>query len=47
LCPPRAAYALTEAWPACRLEIIEGAGHDMSETGVAPAMVEALRQLAE
>lgn len=47
LCPPRAAYALTEAWPDCRLEIIEGAGHDMSETGVAPAMVAALRRLAD
>jgi proline iminopeptidase len=47
LCPPRAAYALTEVWPDCRLEIIEGAGHDMSETGVAPAMVAALRRLAD
>jgi proline iminopeptidase len=47
LCPPRSAYALTEAWPDCRLQIIEGAGHDMSEPGVAPAMAEALRRLAD
>jgi proline iminopeptidase len=46
LCPPKNAYALCEAWPDCRLEIIEGAGHDMGEPGVAPAMAEALRRLA-
>ncbi len=46
LCPPRSAYALTEAWRDCRLEIIEGAGHDMSERGIAPAMAEALNRLA-
>ncbi len=47
LCPPRSAYALCAAWPSCRLEIIEGAGHDVGEPGVAPAMVEALRRLAD
>ncbi len=46
LCPPKSAYALTQAWPDSRLEIIEGAGHDMTEPGVAPAMAEALRRLA-
>jgi len=46
LCPPKNAYALCAAWPGCRLDIIEGAGHDMGEPGVAPAMVEALRRLA-
>ena len=46
LCPPKSAYALEQAWPECRLQIIEGAGHDMSEPGVAAAMAEALRMLA-
>jgi proline iminopeptidase len=46
LCPPKNAYALCAAWPDCRLEILEGAGHDMGEPGVAPAMAEALRRLA-
>jgi len=46
LCPPKSAYVLAQAWPDCRLEIIEGAGHDMAEPGVAPAMAEALRRLA-
>ena len=46
LCPPKNAYALCAAWPDCRLEIIEGAGHDMGEPGVAPAMADALRRLA-
>jgi proline iminopeptidase len=46
LCPPRAAYALCEAWPDCRLQMMESAGHCMSEPGVAEAMAEAVRKLA-
>ena len=46
LCPPRAAYALSEAWPGCRLQMMESAGHCMSEPGVAEAMAEAVRKLA-
>lgn len=47
LCPPKSAYALCQQWPECRLQVIEGAGHDMGEPGVAPAMAEALNRLAE
>jgi proline iminopeptidase len=47
LCPPKSAYDLTRAWPDCRLQIIEGAGHDMGEPGVAAAMAEALSRLAD
>jgi len=46
LCPPKSAYALQQAWPICRLRFMEGAGHCMSEPGVADAMAEAVRALA-
>ncbi len=46
LCPPKSAYALQQAWPACRLQLMEEVGHCMSEPGVAEAMAEAVRTLA-
>jgi proline iminopeptidase len=46
LCPPKSAFALSEAWPDCRLQILEGVGHCMSEPGVAQAMAEGLLALA-
>jgi proline iminopeptidase len=45
LCPPKNAFALSEAWPACRLQLMENAGHCMSEPGVADAMADAVRTL--
>ena len=47
LCPPAAAYALAQAWPDCRLTLIEAAGHAMSEAGVAEAMAAAVRELSQ
>ncbi len=47
LCPPKNAFALSEAWPDCRLQLIENAGHCMSEPGVASAMAEAVRDLTK
>jgi proline iminopeptidase len=44
LCPPKSAYALHEAWPGSRLQIMEDAGHCMSEPGVASAMADAVRE---
>ena len=46
LCPPKSAYALQEAWPDCRLQLMEGAGHCVTEPGVATAMATAVRALA-
>ena len=46
LCPPISAYALTEVWTDCRLQIMENAGHCMSEPGVAEAMAEAVCALS-
>jgi len=47
LCPPKNAYALSEAWPDGRLQVMESAGHCMSEPGVADAMAEAVRALTQ
>jgi proline iminopeptidase len=44
LCPPKNAYALTKAWPAARLEIIDHAGHSMTEPGVMEAMRRAVSE---
>jgi proline iminopeptidase len=38
LCPPKSACAIAAAWPAARLEILDHAGHAMTEPGVMEAM---------
>jgi proline iminopeptidase len=45
LCPPKAAYALSEAWSNCRLEIIDKAGHAITEPGVMEALAAAVSEL--
>lgn len=45
LCPPVTAHALCQRWPACRLEIVDAAGHDVNEPGILPAMQNALIEL--
>jgi len=45
LCPPEAAHALASAWPDARLEIIDTAGHAMTEPGVMEAMRKAISEL--
>lgn len=42
LCPPKNAYALAATWPGARLEIIDRAGHSMTEPGVMDAMRRAI-----
>lgn len=39
ICPPTAAYRLTEAWPASTLRIIPRAGHALSEPGISAELV--------
>ncbi len=46
LCPPVSAVALARAWPECRLQMIETAGHAMTEPGVEDAMRAAVAELA-
>jgi proline iminopeptidase len=45
LCPPAAAFALADRWPGSRLVFVEGAGHAMSEPGIAEAMTTAIMSL--
>ncbi len=45
LCPPAAAYALSTAWGRARLEIIDRAGHAISEPGVMEALAAAVSEL--
>ncbi len=46
LCPPRAAYDLAEAWGAnCRLELLDKAGHAITEHGVMQALTAAVNEL--
>lgn len=44
--PPRAAYALSRAWPAASLHIVPEAGHAASEPGVIDGLVRATDSLA-
>ncbi len=44
LCPPVNAYALAAAWPDAQLEIIDHAGHAMTEPGVMEAMRRAIEE---
>jgi proline iminopeptidase len=46
LCPPKAAHALSEAWETCRLEVIDKAGHAITEPGVMEALSKAISELA-
>lgn len=45
LCPPENAHALASAWPASKLQIIDAAGHAMTEPGVMAAMRTAITAL--
>ncbi len=45
LCPPENAHALAAAWPEARLEILDTAGHAMTEPGVMDAMRRAIAEV--
>lgn len=47
LCPPHTAYALSEAWGDCKLELLDRAGHAISEQGVMEALTRAIRELTD
>lgn len=38
LCPPATAHALSRKWPRCKLEIVDTAGHAISEPGILPKL---------
>ena len=41
VCPPESAWELSQAWPEARLEIVQDAGHSVSEPGIIEALVSA------
>lgn len=45
VCPPRAAWALHQAWPEASFQMIEDAGHAAFEPGIASALVAATDKL--
>ncbi|HIN65675.1 MAG TPA: prolyl aminopeptidase [Candidatus Obscuribacterales bacterium] len=47
LCPPKAAYDLSQRWGNCELQIAEGVGHAMTEAGVMDAMRQAIMRLTK
>lgn len=46
ICPPKSAFALHEAWPASRLQMVSASGHSLSETGISSALVTVMDDLA-
>ncbi len=46
VCPVNQAFALSDAWPSAKLEIIPDAGHASSERGITDALVRATNRLA-
>lgn len=46
LCPPRAAYEISAAWETCRLQLVDKAGHAMTEPGVSDALAAAVSEFA-
>ena len=46
LCPPKTAHDLAEAWGNCRLQIVDKAGHAITEPGVMDALTAAVTELA-
>ena len=46
VCPVNQAFALSEAWPEARFDIIADAGHSSSEVGTVDALIRATERLA-
>lgn len=45
LCPPKTAYALSQAWKNCQITFIDRAGHAMTEPGVTEKMTEIISKM--
>lgn len=42
ICPPASAWRLQQAWPQCRLQIVDDAGHSAFEPGIQAALIAAM-----
>ena len=47
ICPPTAAWRLSELWPASDLVMVRHAGHALSEPGISAELVRAMDRIAE
>ena len=47
ICPPAAAYSLSEAWPDAELRMIPRAGHALSEPGISAELVRTMDRLVQ
>ncbi|RMF40244.1 MAG: prolyl aminopeptidase [Alphaproteobacteria bacterium] len=47
ICPPRSAWALHRAWPGSELSLVMGAGHALSEPGIAAELVSVMDRLRD
>ena len=47
VCPMESAWELHRAWPEAKLEIIDDAGHSLSEKGITSALIESTERYAK
>ncbi len=47
ICPPSAAWRLSQLWPACNLKMVRNAGHALSEPGISAELVRVMDQIGE
>ena len=47
LCPPRTAHALAANWTNAKVQIVDGAGHSLSDPGITEAVTAAIRSFAQ
>ena len=45
VCPPVSAWKLAQGWAACRLHLVNIAGHALSEPGISEALVNTMDTL--
>ena len=47
ICPPQAAWNLSERWPNAELKMVRHAGHALSEPGISAELVRIMDRVAE
>ncbi|WP_170474396.1 prolyl aminopeptidase [Ruegeria arenilitoris] len=47
ICPPKAAWKLSERWPNAELRMVRNAGHALSEPGISAELIRIMDRLAE
>jgi proline iminopeptidase len=47
ICPPATAWRLQQAWPQCRLQVVDDAGHSAFEPGIQAALIAATNRFRD